>query len=255
MVKKKNEYVLKLGDKIDMVKQSVRAVTRDYKTSRLITGTAGIGKSFAILEELEAEEVPYIKITGGVKDVGALYSTLCDNNEKGKIIFFDDTNQILKDRDCIELMRAATENVPKRPISYANNKIVRGKRFYSPRTDFYSKIIIATNIKKAKVDPGIVSRTSAIEILATVEEIFDWVGENLKDAPPHDMPLEWKQEVYDFINKEVGVHAIKQFDFRTFEDSCLWYGSSVQVDGLDARGDKNVVVDERWKSCVYTLYN
>ncbi|OQB40320.1 MAG: hypothetical protein BWY04_01372 [candidate division CPR1 bacterium ADurb.Bin160] len=255
MGKKTNNYSLKLGDKIDMVKQSIRAVTRGYKTSRLVTGTAGIGKSYAILEELEAEKVPYIKITGGVKDVGALYSTLCDHNEKDKIIFFDDTNQILKDRDCIELMRAATENIAVRPISYANNKIVRGRRFYAPRTEFVSKIIIATNIKKFKVDPGIVSRTSAIEIMATVEEIFEWVGENLKKAPPYDMPIEWKQEVYNFIKNEIGIHTIKQFDFRTFEDSMLWYGSSIKTDGLDQRGDKNIIVDDKWKSCVYTLYN
>ena len=38
MAKKKNDYALNLEEKIEMVRMSVRAVTRGYKISRTIIG-------------------------------------------------------------------------------------------------------------------------------------------------------------------------------------------------------------------------
>ena len=254
MPKKKNKvYELTLGDKIGMIKMSVRAITRGYKTSRLITGTAGIGKSHAVIEELEEEGVQYTHLSGGIKNVGAFYTLLCDNNAKDMVVVLDDINVVLKDADCIELLRVACTNEPIRRITYGDNKLVKGRRFYKPSTDFYSRIIIITNRPMKKIDPAIISRTSPIEIIATIPEVFEWVGMNLPEAPPHEMPKFWKEEVYNFIQNDLGTKDLKRFDFRLFEDAMLWYGSCIKKDGIDDRGDKKIKVDDSWKSYVYTL--
>ena len=258
MAKKKNDYALNLEEKIEMVRMSVRAVTRGYKISRTIIGPPGIGKSHAVKKELELEALdnPDLKVvffSGGIKDQVSFYTMLCDNNDKNTIVVLDDINVVITNKDCRELLRQATENILERPITYASNRIVRGKTFYKPKTVFHSKVIIITNISTKKIDRGILSRTSPIEIDTSPQETYAWVGKNLENAPPHKMPFKWKEEVYSFIGKEVGIENLKQFDFRVFEDAMLWYGSCVNTKGIDDRGDKKIVVNEKWKNYVYTM--
>jgi len=152
---KTSQYELSLGKKIDMIRMSVRAVTRGYKTSRLITGTPGIGKSFAVIEEIQSEtehnkDLKYEHISGGIRDAVSFYTILCDNNDENIVLVLDDVNTVFTNKECREILRAATTNVTKRQITYASNKIVKGKTFYRPRTDFFSKVIIITNIPKRK---------------------------------------------------------------------------------------------------------
>jgi hypothetical protein len=258
-------YDLTLDKKIDMVRMSIRAVTRGYKQSRLISGSAGIGKSYAVLDEIKNEieslkedgkYLSYELVTGGIKDAVSFYTMLNDNNRYDHIILLDDVNTVLTDKECREMLRSATTNEVIRRINYSANKIVKGKTFYRPKMDFVAKIIIITNIPKQKIqriDSGILSRTSPIEIIAKPNEIFDWVGMNLENAPPHDLPLKWKQKVFDFIKEEiVDKKKLKLFDFRVFEDSCLWLASCL---------DKKLIKDEvkltlrsdDWKNYVYSF--
>jgi len=256
-----SQYTLTLDKKIEMVRMSVRAVTRGYKISRLVTGNPGIGKSFAVLEEIkneieflrgEGKNLSYELVSGGIKDAVSFYTTLADNNNPDKIILLDDVNVIITDKECREILRAATTNEVVRRVSYAANKIVKGKSFYRPKMDFTSKIIIITNIQRSKIDKGILSRTSPIEILATSKEIFNWVGMNLEEAPPHDMPLKWKEKVYNFIKDEiVEKNQLKHFDFRVFEDCCMWLGSCVQKKIVDDK--EKITFKEDWKSYVYSM--
>lgn len=241
------EYFIGLDKKIDMVRKSVRAVTRGLKTSRLITGTAGIGKSYAVLSELKDEEANFVRISGGITDAASLYRVLCDNNSEDKIIVFDDVNTILTHKDCREILRIAVENVKERQITYASNKIVRGKVFHKPKTNFYSKIIIITNLPRRKIEDGILSRTSPIEIICNAEEVFEWVGINIEEAPPKKVPLEWKMDVYNFIREKIVLEKkLSKFDFRTFEDAMLWYASCVD-------NKTNEVTNNEWREFVYTL--
>jgi hypothetical protein len=259
MTKKKNKYDLTLDEKIDMVRMSVRAVTRGFKTSRLISGVAGIGKSHAVREELEAEKeitgIQYEEITGGIKDAVSFYTMLNDYNDDNLVLMLDDVNTIFTNKDCREILRKATENIPERVITYQKNQIVKGKTFYRNKMVFKSRLVIVTNIPKTKIkriDQGILSRTSPIEIIATIPEIYEWVGANLKEAPPHNVDVNWKKEVYNFIKDEIGVDNLKQFDFRIFEDAMLWYASNVKKSKeTDERGDRKIIVNDQWKSLVY----
>jgi len=252
----KQEYNIGLEGKMDMVAMSIRAVTRNYKTSRCVLGTPGIGKSHTIMKELAAEQeyaknhgrdLKYKKISGGVKDAISFYTMLCDNNAENMIIFLDDINTAITDKNCREILRVATENTPERVITYSTNQIVRGKTFYKPSMEFKSKIIISTNIPMGKIDGGILSRTSPIEIIATVPEIFEWVGKNLEEAPPTNIPIKWKNEVYNFLRDEIGVNKLRKFDFRVFEDCCMWFASCVQEE------NGKTMIDEVWKTYVSTM--
>lgn len=214
---------LTLEEKIEMIQMSVQALIQEYKQSRLITGTAGIGKSKAVIDELVNSGTNHVHITGGIKDARALYMVLYKYNDPNIIIVFDDTNDIFKKKDCREILRAAVTNEPVRKITYVDNKIIiDGNKSIRPFMDFRSKIIIITNIPKSKIDSAILSRTSPIEIIATKEQIADYVLTCIKDAPPANVDIEWKLECYNFLMKEVGIKHIQHFDFRVFEDCMLW---------------------------------
>jgi len=213
---------MKLDEKLHMVRMSIQAVIKDYKTSRLITGTQGIGKSHSIIEELDMSEVNYIHIQGGIKDARTFFMTLTDNNDEDLIIVFDDVNTIFGNKDCREILRVACTNQPIRSITYTDSFLAKNKYKYPSPLDFASKIIVVTNVPKRKIDEGIISRTSAIEIIADKDEIMDYIWDNIEEAPPKDVDLKWKKEVYAYLKDEIGIVHIKQIDFRVFEDCVLW---------------------------------
>lgn len=220
-----DKFGMTLPEKMEMVKQSIRAVTRGYKTSRLITGVPGIGKSKAILDELEYEEVNYVHVSGGIKDARTFYMYLFDHNDEDMILFFDDVNQIFSDKDSREILRVAVTNEPRRQILFTDNVLAKKKKQYPTPFEFKSRIIICTNTIKKKIDPAILSRTMAIEIIVDKKEIFKYIGNNLEGAPPHGVAttLEAKQKVYTYIEKEIGVRYLKWIDFRVFEDCVIWF--------------------------------
>ena len=110
------------------------------------------------------------------------------------------------------------------------------------------------NITKNKIDPAILSRMSPIEITTSIPQLFDWVGKNLEGLHPINVPLEWKQQVYNFIKDEITVSKIKHFDFRAMSDCIMWRSSCVSYSGeLDERGDKIIEVDPVWMNYVHTI--
>lgn len=204
-----------------------------YKTPNgfIHHNTAGIGKSFSVIEELNNEEVPYVHITGGIKDAKSLYITLCKYNHKNMIVVFDDVNDILRKRDCIEILRGAVINEVERKIVYIDNRVVLdGTRMYKPMATLKNRIVIITNIPRNKIDPAIISRTSPIEITTNKNEIAEYVELNIENAPPHNVPLEWKLEVFNYLKKDIGFQNIRMFDFRVFEDCLLWRAADTTSD-------------------------
>jgi hypothetical protein len=172
----KHQYDLGLAGKIEMIRMSVRAITRGFKQSRIITGLPGIGKSMAILDELESENANYIHISGGVKNARALFMQLYDKNDEDLILFFDDVNDIFTSKESREILRVAVTNDKIRNITYTDNVLAKEPFKYQSPLKFKSKIVIATNIPKRKIDPAIVSRTNAIEIIVSKEETFEYIN-------------------------------------------------------------------------------
>jgi len=269
---KKNAFNMTLEEKLEMVRKSVRAITRNFKNSRLIVGPPGLGKSFTVIDEVNREVelaakdgkvLKYQVITGGVKDAISFYAMLCDYNDPNLIVILDDINTAITDKDSREILRAAVANEPERIISFlGSNKVKRGannvvqglKGIHFNKVKFRSKIILISNIPSKKIDAAILSRMSPIEIDATPTDLFEWVGLNLENIQHEAMiPMEWKQEVHDFIRNDIGLNNVATFDFRVFMDCLLWRRSCVEIVGHDLRGDAIYDVDPIWKKYVKML--
>lgn len=218
----KNLYSLSLQDKMELISMGVIAVVKNYKKSALITGTAGIGKTKKVTDTLNSEGVKYKYISGGIKNARALYQVLYTNNDSKLILVFDDVNDVLRNKQAIEILRTATTNNNTRIITYVDNKITPESKKYKPQFEFKSKIILITNIPIKKIDKAIVSRTTPVEVIVTNQEIIDNIRINLKDAPPPMLPENWKQDVWDFLVDTVGIDRIKRIDYRIFEQLCIF---------------------------------
>jgi len=206
--------------------------------------TPGIGKSMTVLNELEGSEKTYVHIQGGIKNARGLFMTLCDNNDPDLIVVFDDVNPIFKDKDCTDILRVAVSQEKVRSITFRDSKLDKMRYQYNSPLKFESKVIIITNIPKKRIDGAILSRTSAIEIIATIPEVAEYVYDNLESAPPENIPISWKKEIFNFIEKELKWNKVKHFDFRIFADCCLWYAANVKSNGE---------VNPAWKKYVATI--
>jgi len=230
-------YSLNVWDKIEMLKKGVVAVIKGYSNARLFCGKAGIGKSTAVIGQLEAFGADHVVYKGGIKNARAMYQILYDNNKKDRIIVFDDVDSILKKNDVAKLLQAATDSGVVRIVTYHDDAIAKSRR-YDTKMDFIARIIIISNTPKKKLKKEITSRTAPVEINVDIEEMAVYIRQNLEEAPP-PVPIEWKEDVWNFIYDEIGLESIKDLDFRLFADACLWKASTPDT--------------PEWKKFVYTL--
>lgn len=110
-------YTMSLQDTIDLIKSSVRIVTRGYENAMVICGTAGVGKTRLVMEVLKDDKVKYKSINGGVSNPQALFELLKRNNAKDLILLFDDVDQVF-DKKNSDIMKAALSPDKVRQINW-----------------------------------------------------------------------------------------------------------------------------------------
>ena len=117
--------------------------------SLIISGPAGLGKSYGVMKTLEiAEERGYVPIVikGYIRPTG-LYKLLYENRFKKCIVVFDDADSIFSDDVCLNLLKAACDMTEKRRLHWLTETKMEdedGERL--PRSfEFDGSIIFITN--------------------------------------------------------------------------------------------------------------
>lgn len=94
--------------------------------SMIVSGPAGIGKTYTIegmLETAEASnQIKYKKITGFVKATG-LFKALWDNRFENSVILIDDADSAFDDEIALNILKAALDSSKRRVISWASEKL------------------------------------------------------------------------------------------------------------------------------------
>lgn len=100
-------------------------VTNGTVRSMIVSGPAGIGKTYSIEGLLqsaaEANEIKYSAIRGFVKATG-LYKLLWENREENNVILLDDADSAFSDEVALNLLKAALDSSKKREISWRSEK-------------------------------------------------------------------------------------------------------------------------------------
>lgn len=232
-------------DKFKMLRSAVKSVVRGTRVGFMVVGKAGVGKTTQVVDALDEAGASYVPISGAVKNARALFEILAKHNKKGRIILFDDSDSMLRNKECVNILKTATDSGDayggKRIISYVDTKHTVDATKHKAQIVFESGIVLIANMKKSDLDrnedlKAIASRLSPLEITMDKEEMLDFIKSNLNNILP-DIPMKAKTEVWDYINEVIG--SITQIDFRRFQSAVAW-----RVDGEEG--------DDLWKKIVYS---
>ena len=233
-------YHVTAEDKFKMLKAMVRSVAKGLRPGFMVIGKSGVGKSSAVVDVLEEEGVQYVPISGAVRNSRALFEILAKHNKKGLVILFDDSDSILKNKECVNILKSATDTTEayggKRIITFVDTKHTVGATKNKAQIVFESGIILIANLPKGKIDDALQSRLTPLEITMDKAEMLDYIKVNLEKVLP-EIPLNYKTDVWDFINNEIT--NIRDIDFRRFMSAVAW-----RVSFEDNNAWKRVVYNE-----------
>jgi len=144
-----SEILAKLRERFEALSIMSEATAFGMNRSLIISGPAGLGKSYGVMKILEkAEEQRRVAtvVKGYIRPTG-LYKLLYENRFKRNIIVLDDADSIFADDVCLNLLKAACDSTEKRRLSWLSETRMEdedGERL--PRSfEFEGSVIFITN--------------------------------------------------------------------------------------------------------------
>jgi len=105
-----------------LLENGVNDVKSGKSKTLLVVGDPGLGKTFTVTQKLAGVNSETFK--GGLTSAAALYKMLFINNEKGKILIFDDLDVLFDDKECVNILKGALESSNDAEVSYISNNTV-----------------------------------------------------------------------------------------------------------------------------------
>jgi hypothetical protein len=144
------------------------------------------------------------------QNTAIIYETLWRHN--GKIVVFDDFDSALTDENSINLLKVALDSYPVRILSLPERGYFLDQQIPN-KFKYTGRMIIITN--KTEIDSALKSRAVSLYINYTPVEFKDQIGKLLKFLSPQ-VPMEVKEEVFEFVSKEISKDKGAVIDFRRF---------------------------------------
>jgi hypothetical protein len=143
------EILARLETRFSAMDLMTHATCFGHNRSLIISGPAGLGKSYGVmktLEEAESRGLVPIVVKGYIRPTG-LYKLLYENRFKKCIVVFDDADSIFSDDVCLNLLKAACDMTETRRLHWLTETKMEdedGERL--PRNfEFEGSIIFITN--------------------------------------------------------------------------------------------------------------
>jgi len=162
----------KVCERFEFMSDLIDMVIADVSPSAIVTGPAGVGKTYEVGEGIDRCGVPreqVIIIKGFTTPLG-LFRVLHDN--RSGLIVFDDCDSAFQDQTARNLLKAALDSVERRIISWNSSKLPDE---FDPSFEFKGRILFVSNIPVNRFDPTLVSRSMIIDLQMTRDEIVDHI--------------------------------------------------------------------------------
>ena len=205
-------------DMFDNLEKLTKMVGRGIQPSLVVTGGAGLGKTFLVkktLADMGLEEAKQFVHFKGRATAAGLFVTLYENCDK--IIVLDDCDSVFKDADAVNLLKAALDSYDTRKISYISTKPL--KDTYGdpvPRHfEFTGKIIFISNLSQATLDDAVKSRSFVSDITMTQEQMFLRI-EQLMDDMESRIPETAKQQALSIMKELHEKYSGVEINLRSF---------------------------------------
>ena len=214
--KKANVHNIPVNDRFDFIFEFTQMVGSNQIPSLLLTGQAGVGKSYTVLEGLTGlmmEEGTDYQVVKGYSSALGLYQLLHDNREG--LLVFDDCDSVFKDAVSLNILKAALDSYSRRVVSW--HSVAADRNGLEPSFEFKGSVIFISNLPASKLDPAVVSRTVTCNLEMSNDEIIDRMEGIASDVEPN-VSMTMKNEVIGFLRENV--NKFNQLSLRTFIQSC-----------------------------------
>ena len=199
-----------------------KMVGRGIQPSLVITGGAGLGKTYLVkktLTDMGLEEAKQFVHFKGRATAAGLFVTIYENSDK--IIVLDDCDSVFKDVDAVNLLKAALDSYDTRKLSYISTKPL--KDTYGdpvPRHfEFTGKIIFISNISQSKLDDAIKSRSFVADISMNTKQMFKRI-DDLKEQMETKIPVEVKDKALNIMKSLEAKYEGVEINLRSFIKAC-----------------------------------
>lgn len=140
----------RISERFDILQSLVDSSINGDCRALIVSGPAGLGKSFTVEETLmkwDRHEDNHTIVKGYVRPTG-LFKLLYQHREAGKVIVFDDADSIFFDDISLNMLKAVCDTTDRRRVSYLaeTNLVDEESADVIPRTfEFDGTIIFITN--------------------------------------------------------------------------------------------------------------
>ena len=150
----------RIAERFDILESLTRASTTGDVRAMIVSGPAGLGKSFTVehvLGQWDPNGINHTFVKGYVRATG-LYKLLYQYREQGQVIVFDDADTIFFDETSLNMLKAVCDTNETRRVSYLTEGALIDEESAEriPKTfEFHGTIIFITNYDfDAMIDKG-----------------------------------------------------------------------------------------------------
>lgn len=206
----------RISERFEILDVLAEACTVGNARALIVSGPAGLGKSFTVekrLNEWDPNEVNHTIVKGYVRATG-LVKLLYQYREEGQVIVFDDADSIFYDDVSLNLLKAVCDTTERRRVSWlSEGKLVDEESAdLIPRSfNFNGTIIFITNMDfDAMIDRGhklaphlqaLVSRSHYIDLaMKSRRDYLVRIKQVIKQGLLNHLNGVERHEVIEFIN-------------------------------------------------------
>lgn len=213
------EIEARLAERFSILEVLTNAAVKGEARALVVSGPAGLGKSYTVekaLESWDPEQINHTIVKGYVKTTG-LYKLLYQYRAAGQVLVFDDADTIFYDDNSLNLLKAVCDTTERRVVSYLaeTNMVDEESAERIPRSfAFEGTIVFITNLdfdslidKGHKLAPhlqALVSRSHYIDLaMKTRRDYMVRIKQVLKMGllKAQGLNIEQENDVVAFLDK------------------------------------------------------
>lgn len=145
VVESDDEALARIRMSFEHLERFTAAVVRGDITGLVVSGAAGIGKSFAVQQILQDSAIPTdYEIVGGTISPVFLYQKLYAYSGKGQVLVLDDCE--FEDPEALNVLKKALDSSKTRTVSWWKNSTLLMSEGIPPTFEFQGSVIFLTNV-------------------------------------------------------------------------------------------------------------
>ena len=112
------EIDARISERFEVLEEMTQAAIDGDVRAMVVSGPAGLGKSFSVEQKLTANLIPDNCIVKGFVKATGLFKLLYQNRNKGDVLVFDDADSVFFDDVSLTFLKAVLDSSDRRVVSY-----------------------------------------------------------------------------------------------------------------------------------------